>query len=252
MATKQHVLITGATGGIGYELAKVFAENGYDLLIVAKDENALQKTAEELRQLFHVKVETISKDLFKRNSAFELYDELRSRNIPIDVLVNDSGWGQYGEFTESDIPREIDIIQLNIISFTVVLTMQFLKDMVASGKGKILNVASIGDKLPGPLQSACYRTRTFVHSFTQAIREEVKVKGVVVTSLLPGATDKDFFNKAGIQQSKIVQEDKLDDPSKVARDGYNALMSEDDLIISKLKNKMQVPMSRVTGQTHPN
>ena len=155
-------------------------------------------------------VETIAADLFKRESAFEIYDELQSRNVEINVLVNDAGQGQYGEFIETDINREIDIIQLNIISL-VVLTKQFLKDMVARGEGRILNVASIAGKLPGPLQSVYHGTKAFVHSFTEAIREEVKDKGVVITSLLPGATDTDFFNKADMLDSKIVQEGKLDD-----------------------------------------
>src|SRR5438552_15056696 len=111
-AKTKNVLITGATSGIGYELAKIFAENGYNLVIVARNENELQKTAQELEQQFNVDVKTISKDLFKPDSAFQLYDEIISEGILIDVLVNDAGQGEYGEFTETDIQREIDIIQL--------------------------------------------------------------------------------------------------------------------------------------------
>jgi short-subunit dehydrogenase len=245
MATNnQTALITGATSGIGYELAKVFAKNGYNLFIVARNENELQKTAEELQQQFGISVETIAKDLFNRKNAFELYNEVKSRNVQIDVLVNDAGQGQYGEFTETDINRELDIIELNIIS-VVVLTKQFLKDMVARGEGKILNVASIAGKVPGPLQSVYHGTKAFVHSFTEAIREEVKDKGVVITSLLPGATATDFFNKADMQDAKIVQETKLSDPAKVAKDGFEALMSGDDMVVSGLKNKVQVAMSNV-------
>jgi short-subunit dehydrogenase len=238
----QNALITGATSGIGYELAKIFAENGYNLFIVARSENELQKTADELKQQYGVSVETFAKDLFKPDSAFELYDDLTSQNIKIDVLVNDAGQGQYGEFIETDIYRELDIIQLNIVS-VVVLTKQFLKDMVARGEGRILNLASIAGKLPGPLQAVYHGTKAFIHSFTEAIREEVKDKGVVITSLLPGATDTDFFNKAEMQDSKMVQEGTLADPAKVARDGYDALMSNDDMVISGMKNKMQVGMS---------
>lgn len=245
MATKnQNALITGATSGIGYELAKIFAANGYDLIIVARHEETLQKTADELKQQFGISVETIAKDLFKKENAFALHEELKSANRQVDVLVNDAGQGEYGEFTETDIYRELDIIQLNIVS-VVILTKLFLKDMIVRGEGKILNVASIAGKVPGPLQSVYHGTKAFVHSFTEAVREEVKDKGVTITSLLPGATDTDFFKKAGMQQAKIVKEGKLDDPAKVAQDGYDALMSGDDMVISGLKNKMQVGMSNV-------
>lgn len=241
---KRYALITGATSGIGYELAKIFAENKYELFIVARDEGELQRTGEALKQQFSVNVETIAADLFDTNNAFKIYDQLIAKNIQIDVLVNDAGQGQYGEFIDIDIQREIDIIHLNIIS-VVILTKQFLRDMVKRGDGKILNVASIAGKVPGPLQAVYHGTKAFVHSFTEAIRDEVKDKGVVITSLLPGATDTDFFNKADMQDAKIVKEGKLGNPEKVARDGFNALMREDDMVVSGMKNKMQVAMGNI-------
>lgn len=241
---KKNALITGATSGIGYELTKLFAENGFNLFIVARSEDELKQTAEEFRQQFSVNVETIALDLFDPENAFKIYDQLQSQGIKIDVLVNNAGQGEYGEFVETDINREIDIIQLNVISL-VVLTKQFLKDMVQRGDGKILNVASVASKLPGPWQSVYHGTKAFVYSFSEAIREEVKEKGVVVTSLLPGATDTDFFSKANMLESKVVQEGKLDDPAKVAKDGYDALMNNDDRVISGLKNKVQVGMSNI-------
>lgn len=241
---KGYALITGGTSGIGYELAKLFAKDGYNLVIVARDEQGLQTTANELQREYGIGVETISKDLFKRESAFELYNEISQKGITIDVLVNNAGQGQYGEFIDTDINREIDIIQLNIISL-VALTKQFLKDMVSRGSGKILNVASIAGKIPGPLQSVYHGTKAFVHSFTEAIREEVKDSGVTITSLLPGATQTDFFAKADMLEAKNVKDKKLDDPADVARDGYEALMSGTDKVISGIKNKMQVAMSNV-------
>ena len=117
--------------------------------------------------------------------------------------------------------------------------------MTARGDGKILNVSSIASKIPGPYQSVYHGTKAFVHSFTEAIRSEVKDSGVTITALLPGATDTDFFNKADMLEAKIVQEGKLDDPAKVAKDGYDALMRGDDKVISGFKNKMQVAMSNV-------
>ncbi|MBV9962821.1 MAG: SDR family oxidoreductase [Parafilimonas sp.] len=241
----QCALITGATSGIGYELAKLFAADNYNLIIVARNQVELDATANELKQQYDIDVVTISKDLFKQDAAFELCDELTEQNVQVDVLVNDAGQGYYGKFVETDIYRELDIINLNIASL-VILTKHFLKQMVNRGDGKILNLSSIASKVPGPYQSIYHGTKAFVQSFTEAIRSESKDTGVTITALLPGATDTDFFNKADMLDSKIVQEGKLDDPVKVAKDGYNALMSGDDKVVSGFKNKMQVAMSNVT------
>ncbi|WP_205513298.1 SDR family NAD(P)-dependent oxidoreductase [Longitalea arenae] len=238
-----YTLITGGTMGIGYELAKIFAQRGHNLIIVARDENELAITARELAPL-GVEVITMVKDLFLKESAFELYDEIKERGWVVDILVNNAGQGQYGQFAETDIYRELDIIQLNICSL-VVLTKLFLQDMLQRGDGKILNLSSIASKAPGPWQSVYHGTKAFVQSFTEGVRNEVKDTGVTLTALLPGATDTDFFRKAEMEDSKIVQEGKLDDPAKVAEDGYEALMRGDDMVISGLKNKLNVAMSNM-------
>jgi uncharacterized protein len=238
-----YTLITGGTSGIGYELAKVFAGNGHNLIIVARDENKLLETSREL-QAFGVEVIPVPKDLFIKESPFALYDEIRQMGLTVDILVNDAGQGLYGEFATTDIYRELDIIQLNISSL-VVLTKKFLQDMLQQGYGKILNLSSIASKAPGPLQSVYHGTKAFVQSFTEAVRNEVKDTGVTLTALLPGATDTDFFNKADMEESKIVQDGKLDDPAKVAKDGYEALMRGDDMVISGFKNKVNVAMSNM-------
>lgn len=245
MKTNQYALITGATSGIGYELAKLFAADGWNLIIVARGSESLNEVKNELSQQHNVDVLAVSKDLFIPENADELYNELQSKGIEVEVLVNDAGQGLYGEFTETDLNRELAIIHLNIES-VVILTKHFLKDMVARGHGKILNLASIAGKIPGPLQSVYHGTKAFVHSFTEAIRSEVKDKGIVVTSLLPGATDTDFFAKAGMLEAKNVAEGKLADPAEVAKDGYQALMNGDDMVVSGLANKMQVAMGNIT------
>jgi short-subunit dehydrogenase len=245
MAEQQKfALITGATSGIGYELAKLFAKDKYNLIIVARNAQELARTSEELKQQYGIEVRTIGKDLFEKEAPFEVYDEVRNQGIQVDVLVNNAGQGQYGEFVETDINRELDIIQLNISAY-VVLTKCFLKEMVQRNEGKILNVASIASKLPGPLQSVYHATKAFVLSFTEAIQSEIKDTNVTITSLMPGATDTDFFNKADMENAKLVQETKLSDPVKVAKDGYEALMSGDHKIISGLKNKAQVAMGNM-------
>ncbi|MDR6943152.1 SDR family NAD(P)-dependent oxidoreductase [Mucilaginibacter pocheonensis] len=240
-------LITGATSGIGLELAKLFAQDNYNLVIVARNQNDLNDTANELKiKNGSITITPISKDLFNPGDAFALCDEIKAKGIIIDVLVNDAGQGVYGEFKDTDIERELGIINLNISSL-VILTKHFVKEMAGRGEGKILNLASIASKLPGPWQSVYHGTKAFVLSFSEAIREELKDSGVTVTALLPGPTDTDFFNKAGMQNSKILQDkEALSNPAEVAKDGYDALMAGDDKIISGFKNKVQVNISNVT------
>ena len=243
-SNKTYALITGGTSGIGYELAKIFATNGHNLILVSRDEADLTITRNELLEL-GVDVQIISKDLFDKQSPFDLYNEICEKGYEVDVLVNNAGQGQYGEFSDTNIYRELSIIQLNISSL-VVLTKLFLQDMLKKGKGKILNLSSIASKTPGPLNSVYHGTKAFVQSFTQAIATEVKDKGITVTALLPGATDTDFFNKADMQQSKLAKEGKLEDAKIVAKEGYDALMRGDQMIVSGgVKNKVKVAMSNV-------
>lgn len=231
--------------GIGYELAKLLAKDGYNLILVARNEGMLAQVANELKGLYHIDVFTISKDLFNYENAFAVYQEVAESGLPVDVLINNAGQGEYGEFKDTDIRRELDIIHLNVCS-VVVLTKLFLKDMLARGNGRILNLSSIASKVPGPWQSVYHGTKAFVQSFTEAIRSEVKDQGITITALLPGATATDFFNKADMNESKIVAEGKFASAADVAKDGYEALMKGDDMVISGLKNKMQVAMSNLT------
>ena len=247
MATNgKYALITGATSGIGYELAKLFAQDGYNLVIVARGtDGGLEKTASEL-QGHGIEVVTLSKDLFKQEEAASVYDEVKAKGIEIDILVNDAGQGLYGMFTDTELGRELDIIQLNIASL-VTITKHFLKDMVARGSGKILNLSSMASKVPGPWQSVYHGTKAFVQSFTEAVNSENKDKGVTLTALLPGAVDTDFFNKADMNDSKAVEDkSKMYQPADVAKDGYEALMKGDDMVISGFKTKMQIAGANVT------
>lgn len=236
-------LITGATAGIGYELAKLIAQDGYNLVIVARTEEDLQTRANEFRQEYRVQVFPIAKDLFQPDAAKLLYNEVKSQGIEVNLLVNDAGQGQFGLFVEQDLARLLEIIQLNVVSFTT-LTHLFLKDMVIRNEGKILQLASIASQLPGPWQAVYHATKAYVLSLTEALIVELKDSAVTMTALQPGATDTDFFNKADMQDSKIL-DTKLSDPVKVAKDGYEALKKGDDKIVSGLKNKVMVGMSNV-------
>jgi uncharacterized protein len=160
--------------------------------------------------------------------------------------VNDAGQGVYGLFAELDLEKQLKIIQLNISSLTV-LTYLFLRDMLERNEGKILQLASIVSEIPAPLQAVYGGTKAYVLSFTEALINEVKDSNVTITALQPGATDTDFFNKAGAQNSKIVTESKLANPADVARDGFNALMKGDDKVVSGMKNKIQSVLSNLTS-----
>ena len=247
--TNKYALITGATSGIGYELAKVFASEGYNLVIVGRYLDSLEEKANEFASQFDVNIVPIAKDLFESEAAFELYDEVKAKGIEVDVLVNDAGQGVYGLLTNTDIRKQLQIIQLNISSLTA-LTYLFLKDMVARNEGKILQLGSVASEVPSPYQAVYGATKAYILMFSEAIRNELKDTNVTVTTLQPGETDTDFFNKAGAQNSKMVEDpSKLADPADVAKDGYDALMNDDDKVVSGLSNKIQIALGNVTPDT---
>jgi short-subunit dehydrogenase len=240
----QYALITGATSGIGYELAKLFAIDGYNLVIVARNHIELQNKANEFSGEYGVRVHTIVKDLSIEAGPFEVYDEVKAKGIEVEILVNDAAQGQYGKFVETDIQRELELVRLNIMGY-LVLTKLFLKEMVARNSGKILQVSSIGAAMPAPLQSVYHATKAFINSHGEAVRYELRETNVNLTILMPGPTDTDFFNKAEAENTVVVQDMPLDDPAKVAKDGYEALMKGKDKVIHGLRNKAQVAMANM-------
>lgn len=241
---RNYALITGATEGIGYELAKLFAADNYNLVIVARSTDQLEATATELKQQ-GIEVIPIAKDLFNREEAFALCEEISGLGIQVDVLVNNAGQGVYGLFKDNDIDRELSIVDLNIAS-VLILTKHFVKEMTSRNAGRILNLASIASTTPGPWQAVYHGTKAFVLSFSEALRSELSETDITVTALLPGATDTDFFTKADMLESKVVQDrSKLSDPADVARDGYDALMAGKDKVVSGFKNKVQVALSNI-------
>jgi len=245
-AYDQTALITGASSGIGYELAKCFAKDGYDLVLVSRNTDRLNQIAGEFRQQYGLgKVTVIGADLSKPEAPQQVYDEVMSQGIRVNVLVNDAGVGEHGMFAnETDLQRELAMIQLNVTSL-VHLTKLFVKDMVANNEGKILMLASIASVMPHPLMAVYAATKSFIYSFSEALRNELKDTNVTVTALMPGATNTDFFNKAGAEGTRAHQQAQSTDAATVARDGYEALMSGKDKIISGVMNKAQVAMAHV-------
>lgn len=241
----QTALITGGTSGIGLELAKLFAADGYNLVMAARNEEDLANTAAELREKHQIQVYTIAKDLIRRECPFEIYDEIKSKAIRIDVLVNNAAQGQYGKFMDTDITRDLDLIQLNIGAY-ITMTKLFLKDMMARREGRVLNVGSIAGEAPGPWQAVYHGTKAFVNSWSAALAQELKETGITVTLLVPGATETDFFRKASMEKSRIL-DSGLSDPAEVAKDGYKALMAGDHKVISGFKNKAQTAMAHLVS-----
>lgn len=240
--TGKTALVTGATRGIGFELARVFAKEGYDLVIVARDARELERCALDLR-IEGVRVTPLPKNLSQPDAAEELHAETRARGLEIDVLVNDAGQGEFGPFLDADLGRHLEIIRINVISLTA-LTHLYGRDMVARGSGRILQLASIVSKMPSPLLAVYAATKAYVYSLSHALANELKDTGVTVTALLPGATDTGFFAQAGDEEWESHR-GGLADPAKVARDGYEALMAGKTHVISGAMNKARGAMGAV-------
>jgi len=239
----KYALVTGATSGIGYELAVQAAADGYNLILVARDESELMKVSKQLSK-YSVEVKTISQDLSKENAAENVYDAVRNLGISVDVLINDAGQGQHGKFTETDLNRQMEIIRLNVNSL-VGLTYYFLKDMLTRNEGKILQLGSEVSKAPTPLLAVYAATKAFVLSFTEALINEISDTKVTMTLLMPGATDTDFFDKAGMENTKVYREEKLDSPEEVAKIAYKAMLDGDRRVIGPA-GRTNVAMAAVT------
>ena len=222
-------VITGASSGIGYELAKVFAENGYDLLVVAED-IAIIEAALSFR-VFGTHVEYAQVDLSDTSKVKTLYDQIKMKGIPVEVIAVNAGVGIGGFFINNSWEEELNLMKLNVIS-SVYLTKLILQDMVAQQRGKILITSSIEATTPGAFSAVYSAAEAFLLSFTQAIRYEVKESRVTITSLMPGATDTNFFHRAHMDDTCLGAKDNKDDPAEVARDGFKALMEGKDHVIA--------------------
>ena len=242
---QRHVLITGATSGIGYELAKLFAKDNYSLILVARNREILEQTSREMLQLSaSIHTHIIDIDLFQPGAAQEVYNKTQELGIRVDVLVNNAGQGEWGKFAMTDLEREIDLVQLNVVSM-MSLTKLYLKDMVARNGGKILQLASAVSKAPSPYLAVYAATKAFVLSFTEAIIKEVEETDVTITALQPGATDTDFFHKAKAESSVTYKEMPMYTPEEVAKAGYQGLMNGEATVSPGATNKLQGMLSSI-------
>lgn len=233
----QTALITGASGGIGYEFARVFARNGYNLVLVARSEEKLNKLAGELGREHQISAKVLARDLSQPAAPDEIYAQLQQEAMAVDVLVNNAGFATYGFFHELDLDRELQMLQLNIVALTH-LTRLFLPAMVARKRGKILNVASTAAFQPGPLMAGYYASKAYVLSFSEAIANELQGTGVTVTALCPGPTESGFQARAKIDSSRLISNQTLMDAAIVAEAGYQALMDGKTVLIPGLRNQL--------------
>ena len=219
---KKVALITGASSGIGKELAHIHAEKGGDLILVARRLNKLNQLKEELELKHSIKVMVIAKDLSLPEAPYEIYKEVNHLDVEVDYLINNAGFGGRGKFHERDWDRDLTMINLNVVALTA-LTRFFLPDFVRRNKGKILNVSSTASLLPGPLQAVYYATKAYVTSFSNAIAEELHDTDITVTALLPGATETEFAQTSGMDQTNLF--DNTFTARSVAEEGYDGMVS---------------------------
>jgi short-subunit dehydrogenase len=241
--TNGFAVVTGASTGIGLELARCCAKDGYDLLIVA-DEPEINEAAEQIKR-FATNVETLEADLSTTEGVDKLYAKIGDR--PVAALLANAGRGLGKGFLDQDFDKVRHVVDTNITG-TIYLVHKIGNDMRRRGGGKILITGSIAGFMPGSFQAVYNGTKAFIDSFSEAIREELKDTRITVTCLMPGATETEFFKRADLMDTKIGQKEK-DDPAEVAKVGYEAMKSGDDSVIYGLKNKAQVAMSRIMPAT---
>lgn len=239
---KKAALITGASTGIGKELAHIHAEKGGDVIIVARSEDKLNKLKSELEQKHSIKVMVIAKDLTLAGAPKEIFNEVKNAGIEIEYLINNAGFGGHGKFHERAWESDLAMINLNIIALTA-LTRFFLPGMVSRNKGRILNVSSTASLMAGPLQAVYFATKAYVTSFSNAIAGELHDTNITVTALLPGATETEFAKVSGMDKTELFA--NTASARSVAQDGYDGMMAGKLDVLSGLTFMQKIMMSSI-------
>jgi short-subunit dehydrogenase len=236
-------LITGASSGIGLELARQFAEHGYDLLVNAEDDS-INAIAAQLRAT-GVRVEPIQADLRHYDGVERLYGAVRAESRPLEAAALNAGVGQGGAFVDTGLDEQLEVIDVNV-SGTVHLAKRLLTDMAARNQGQMLITSSIAATMPGSFQAVYNASKSFLQSFAEALQNELKDTEVSITSMMPGPTDTNFFERAGMAENTKIGQQKKDDPAQVAKQGFDALMANrDKLVVGSTKTKVQGMASKV-------
>lgn len=239
----KYTLITGASSGIGYELAKVFAGHGHDLILVARTEKKLKELAQDLEKQHRIKAVVVACDLSLPNSAQGLYEQIRAQNLEIDNLVNNAGFGSHGVFAESSLMNIQSMIQVNITTLTELCRL-YISDMLKEKSGRILNVASTAAFQPGPMMTVYYATKAYVLHFSEGLYEELKATGISVTALCPGPTQSNFGAAANASDLPIFNTISIPTSEDVAKYGYDSLMKQKPIAIHGFVNNI---MARTVG-----
>ena len=235
-------LVTGASSGIGFELAKLFAENGYDLVLAA-DGNGVRDLPERLAP-YGVVVQPVKADLRKPKDVERLYEAAVGGGRPLAAAALNAGQGTGDAFVKTDLAQDLSVVDLNVRS-TVHLAKLVLRDMVNRDEGKVLFTSSVASMMPGSYQSVYNASKSFVQSFSEALHDELRGTSVTVTALMPGPTDTNFFNRAGLDDTPVGKMSK-DDPAQVARQGFDAMMRGDQKVVGgSLSSKVMGTVSRV-------
>jgi uncharacterized protein len=240
----QTALITGASGGIGYELALLFAKDSFDCILIARSQDKLKELAARLESEHRVKTLVIAKDLSRPSAVDEIYEEVTATSMPVDVLVNNAGFPVFGLFVETDLQVEFEMLQVNVIALTA-LTKLFVRGMVERRSGRVLNLASTAAFEPGPLMAVYYASKAYVLSFSEALANELRGTGVTVTALCPGPTRTGFQKRGVMEDSRLVQ-GQIADARSVALAGYRGLMAGKTVVIPGFTNKLVPWIVRVS------
>ncbi|MCU0446233.1 MAG: SDR family oxidoreductase [Microscillaceae bacterium] len=235
---KKTALVTGASSGIGLELARVIAKDHYNLVLVARTESKLKQLADELHAKYDTQVLVIPKDLTHETSAEELFEELQKQGIEIDILVNNAGLGVVGRFAETNYARDLEMVKVNVLAL-VQLTKLFVQGMIVRKRGKIMNIASLAAFQPGPNMAVYFATKSFVLSFSEAIAQELKSSGVTVTAVCPGITQTEFFSGANVDMPvNPLSNWFIQTAAQVAESGYQATKAGKSVHVTGLINNL--------------
>ncbi len=245
---KQWVLLTGASSGIGYELAHEFGRNGFNMVLVARDAVALHRLENELNGSYGVETVVLPKDLMLPASAGEIFQTTEEKGLTIDILVNNAGMMVYGEFGSRNVDEIVDMININLVSLTR-LTGLYLPGMKSRKQGRILNLGSTGSFAPCPYSVVYCATKAYVLSFSEGLAEELRGTGVTVTALCPGATRTQFAPRAGIENVRLFNNSKTMDAKTVAHIGYRHLMKGTRVVVPGLLNRNMTFSLRLTPRS---
>ncbi len=245
MTTRPCALITGASGGIGLELARLCAKGGHDVILVARNREKLEEAAKYLAGMYGIRAEVIAADLKDPDAPQAILGQVDQFGLGVDVLVNNAGFGDWGLFGRADLQRQLDMLQVNVVALTT-LTRLVLPRMVSRRAGRILNVASTAAFAPGPLMAVYYASKAYVLSFSEALSNEFKGTGITVTALCPGPTRTAFAQEAGMTGSNLFAGPNVMDAAPVATAGYQAMMLGRAVVVPGLGNKLLIQSIRIS------